>query len=735
VLQQNDHSNQEGYFEFTALAPGDYTVLIKAEGFAAWEGRLTLRVAQNAGLEATLKAAANSQSIDVVDVTPVTDRVDPTISDVKESTRIQSLPLQNRNFVNILNFSAGVVAGGFAGQGNSYTRVNGIPGGSMDYLVDGQTATERFTNELQRVPQPVPTIQELKVTTSNGSAEYSRPGMVEVVTKSGTNDFHGQLFELNKISALQAHSLGQLGPNNFLVRNEFGGNVGGPLRIPGLYNGRDKTFFFVDVEAVRERSAADARYTVPATAWKAGDFSSYTDYTGNPVTIYDPLTTTYNAATKSYVRSPFPGNKIPDSRINPIAKKIMGYIPDPTTNAPYYLGYNYQVPNLRAKSDSTLITAKLDQMIGINRLSARYTHTDQDIFGAGYFLNNRVRQNGGHNGAISYTHIITPNLVNETRAGVQLFHAYSGPQILSPPITQTLGLPTYPGTIAWPSFYYQDPTNNYAFDGIDRDNPKDSPNAAINFGNNLSWSKGQHSMKLGFQYQHVAVTTSEVGQPGGDYSFSGLFTSQMDPTVAATGTYNVQLPDTGFALADFLLGDVDYAGLNQYPVFHTRQGYYAAFAQDDWKIRSNLFLNLGVRWEYWTPFVDHDGRAATLDLTTAGGPTVVYPGSGSPNVDASVLQAYQAAGLKFSSAAAANFPTNLWNMERKNFAPRVGFAYQVDQKTVFRGGYGIYYWAMPLVQYHQNTRKNAPFSYSYQSLVDNNDSASAELTFPVGGPT
>jgi hypothetical protein len=725
--QREDESNREGYFEFSSLAPGEYTVSVKAEGFSIWEGKLTLRVAQTASLDTLLKPASASQTVDVVDVTPVTDRVDPTISDVKESTRIETLPLQNRNFVNLLNFSAGVVAGGFAGQGGNYTRVNGIPGGSMDYLVDGQTAVERFTNELQRVPQPVPTIQEIKVTTSNGSAEYSRPGMVEVVTKSGTNQFHGQLFELNKISALQAHSLGQSGPNNFLVRNEFGGNIGGPIW-------KGKTFFFVDVEAVRQRSAADARYTVPAAAWKAGDFSTYTDYSGNPVTIYDPLTTTYNPGTKSYVRTAFPGNKIPSGRINPIAAKIMSYIPDPTSNAPYYDGFNYQVPNLRAKVNNTLITAKLDQMFGANRLSARYTHTDSDQFGAGYFLNNRSTQAGGHNGAISYTQIITPNIVNETRAGVQLFHQYSGPQVISPPITQTLGLPTYPGTIAWPSFYYSDPTNNYVFDGIDRDNPKDAPNTTINFADNITWSKGKHSVKLGFSYQHVAVTTEEVGQPGGDYSFSGLFTSQMDPGPAATGTYNVQLTDTGFGLADALLGDVDYAGLNQYPVFHTRQAYYAAYAQDDWKITPKLFLNLGLRWEYWSPFADHDGRAATLNLAASGGPAVIYPGSGAPNVDATVLQAYQNAGLQFMSAAAAKYPTNLWNMEKKNFAPRVGFAYQVDSKTVFRGGYGFYYWAMPLVQYHQNTRKNAPFSYSYQSLVDNNDSASAELTFPIGGP-
>lgn len=728
---RSDHTNKSGYFDFAALPPGQYTVSATSEGFATWQGRLTLRVAQTTLVQPVLKLASASTTIDVVDVTAVINRVDPTISDVKEAARIESLPLQNRNFLNILNFTPGVVSNSFAGQGGGYTRVNGIVGGSLDYLVDGQTAVERFTNELQRTPQPLPTIQELKVTTSNGSAEYSRPGLVEVVTKSGSNQLHGQFFELNQISALQAKTLGQTSVN-FLVHNEFGGNLGGPVYLPKLYNGHNKTFFFVDIESVRERSAANGRYTVPLAAWKSGDFSSYVDTTGAPVVIYDPLTTTFSPATGSYVRQPFAGNKIPAARINPIAAKIMTYIPDPNVNIPYYEGQNYQIPNLRAKDDRTLITAKVDQIFGQQRLSARYTYTDENVFGNGYFLNPRVRLNGGHNGAISYTHVITPNLVNETRAGVQLFHAYSGPQLISPPITQTLGLPTYPGTVAWPSFYYEDPTNGYLFDGIDRDNPKNDPTTSINFANNLSWNIGKHSLKGGFGFQYVAVTTEEVGQPGGDYSFSGSFTGQMDPSAASQGIYNQQLPNSGFALADFLLGLTDYAALNVYPVFHTRQNYYSGYLQDDWKITPKLILNLGLRYEYWTPFKDKDGRAATLNFSNAGGPTVVFPGSGQPNVDPAVLTAYQAGGLRFQSAQAAGLPTDLWSMAKNNLGPRFGFAYQANEKTVLRGGYGIYYWAMPLVQYHQNTRKNAPFSYSYQSLVDNNDGAAAELEFPVG---
>ena len=727
---REDRTNREGYFDFTALAPGEYEVRVEREGFADYVAKLTLRVAQNATVDAVLKVTSASTSVNVVDATPVIDRSEATISDVKEDVRIETLPLANRNFLGVLNFTPGVVAAGFAGQGNGYTRVNGIPGGSMDYLVDGQTVSERVTNELQRTPQPLPTIQELKITTSNGSAEYSRPGVVEVATKSGTNQLHGQFFELNRISALQAKTLGQTSVNS-LVHNEFGGNIGGPVVIPKLYHGRDKTFFFVDVEGIQERSAANARYTVPEVNWKAGDFSNFVDSQGAPVVIYDPLTTRYDPVLKSYVRTPFPGNKIPSGRINPIAAKIMTYIPNPDTTAPYYLGPNYQVPNLRALNNQTLITAKVDQLFGPHRLAIRYTHTDQTLGTAGYFLNPNQGARGGHNAAISYTHVFSPSIVNEARGGVQVFHAYSGPKPISPPITQTLGLPTYPGTIAWPSFYFDD-AYSYSFDGIDRDNPKDSPNITVNVADNVTITKGRHEVKTGFAFQHVMVQTYETGQPGGDYSFSGLFTAQMDPSQAATGTLNQQVADTGAALADMLLGYTDYAGLNQYPVFDTRQSYFAGFVQDDWKVTPKLVLNLGLRYDYWTPFKDANGLSSTLKFSAGSNkPVVVYPGSTTPNVDPAVLKAYQAAGLQFQSASAAGFKQDLWSMAKNNIAPRFGVAYTLNQKTVIRGGYGIYYWAMPLIQYHQNTRKNAPFSYSYQSLVDNNDSNAAELTFPA----
>jgi hypothetical protein len=506
----------QGSYTFSALPPGEYEIKAALTGFADFTARLTLRVAQEAVIDLSMTPAQQKTIIQVIaDVTPIINPESSALSDVKEVARIETLPLQTRNFLGILNFTPGVVSNNFAGQGQGYTRVSGVPGGSIDYMVDGMTASERYTNELQRLPQALPTIQEVKVSTANMNAEYSRPGMVEVVTKSGSNEFHGQLFELNQNSAYAAKSFHQQTVNH-LNRNEFGGNISGPVSLPKIYDGRNRTFFFFDDEWIRQRSAGTQRYVVPMPAWKTGDFSTYTDNAGNPIRIFDPLSTRYDAATKSYVRTPFVGNKIPADRMNASGKKIASYLPDPNVNVPYYAGQNWQNPDAGQKDDRNMLTAKLDQVFGPNRLSGRYTYTDQVQFGPRYFLNPNDRLYGGHNAALSFTQLIRPNIVNEIRGGVQRFHAYRGPHLIQPAITETLGLPTYPGTVAWPGVYFGDSwTPDGYFEGIDRDNPQDAPVLTMTVANNLSWNHGRHEFKFGFFYQRNNVNTFETGQPGG----------------------------------------------------------------------------------------------------------------------------------------------------------------------------------------------------------------------------
>lgn len=749
-------SDVNGTYTFPALSPGRYQLKATVSGFEPYEGNLTLRVGQNIQVNPALRIGTVNTTITVAEVTPLIDMADGTISDVKEATRIETLPLVNRNFLNILNFSPGVVAGNFAGQGGGYTRVNGVTGGSATFFVDGQSVNDRFTNELQITPQAVPTIQELKVTTSNGSAEYGTPGVVDVVTKSGTNEFHGQLYELYQNGGFQAKFYNNNSSHPHLVHNEFGGQLGGPVRIPKLYNGKNKTFFFFDAERLIEHSHANpafSQYTVPqgsssAHNWRNGDFSDIVDENGVLAKIYDPLSTRPDPSHPgNYIRDPFPGNIIPLGRISPVAKKVFAAWPEPNVkNADgsccvSYLsngatgGVNYIDPAGQKVTNITRYTGKLQQIFGRNILSARYTYVDQPATGPhGTLLNPRITQNTGHNGTLSFTQSIGSNAVNEFRVGVQLFQNFTGP-VPNPGVVAMLGLPTTPDDIAWPGIgvgYEQNVPSNTAeadFSNIDRDNPKNAPNQSISLGDNFSLVRGRHDMKFGFSAVNTRVNTIEDASPGGNYGFSGGFTAIQDPTSLLSD--GVAAPDTGFGFADLFLGLVDQNYLNLVPHFHTRQSDFSGYAQDNWKITSRLVLNLGLRYEYWTPYTDSSGIQSTLNFTTPI-PSVVTPGSKPASIPANVLAQYQALGVPFQNASQAGFPTSLWSMSKDNLSPRLGFAYQVDSKTVLRGGYGIYYWTMPLVQYQQNTRHNIPFTLGNASLTDDTNPIGAELAYAIG---
>ena len=198
-----------------------------------------------------------------------------------------------------------------------------------------------------------------------------------------------------------------------------------------------------------------------------------------------------------------------------------------------------------------------------------------------------------------------------------------GPRILRRQSRETLGLPTYPGTVAWPSFYFQDAWNSL-FDGIDRDNPQDAPGSQSILAITSPGHTRTTNSSLDFSSRTALLTATKPGNP--EAITAGGFTGLMDPAAAASGILNSPIANTGVGLADMLLGYVDYADLNQYPRFYTRQSDYAAYINDNWRVTHRLTLNLGLRYEYWTPFSDKRDQASTLDLKAPGGPAVVYAG-------------------------------------------------------------------------------------------------------------
>jgi hypothetical protein len=741
-------SSTDGFYTFENLSPANYKLSVTAPGFANWVGLLTLRVSQAALVDATLNAASVTTQVTVRDVTPVIDHVNPTLSDVKNATAIETIPVQNRSILNVLAFSPGVVAGGYGGSGGGYTRVNGVPGGSIDYLVDGQTMTTRWTNELQQDPQSTMTFQEVKIITANGDAQYNRPGIVELVTKSGTNQFHGQAFELNQNQHLTARAFNSGLVVPFLQHNEYGAQLGGPVWLPKVYNGRNKTFFFVDFEWIKDNRNSFQTYIVPTQAQRQGDLSTVlAGNTGSPITIYDPLTTTNGAP---YSRTPFPGNIIPTNRLNPVTQKIFGITPvpgliplaepninvSPTDIAVNFIP-NYIPPTTKATNDLKTYTAKVDQLFGPNRLAARYTYSSSNSVNPEYYAPTQpdAHITGGHNGSLTFTQVISPRAINVAHVGETYNHAFRGPIPIGG-VAQALGLPVYQNLPVWPQFYF----DSYALTdtywvGIDRDNPQDYPNSTIIGSDQFTYHRGNHQMVFGFDVNNTRINTFEVGQPGSNYDYAGFFTAIQNPA-AADGT---TIANTGSGLADFLLGDTNGLTVNTYPHYHTRQTEYDGYAQDNWRATQNLTLNLGLRYVYWTAFSDASGLYSTFDPNIPGG-MIVYAGSGAPaQTPPAVLASFVAAGLPIESAAAAHYPLSLFTMPKWNFEPRLGFAYQVNSKTVLRGGWGIYQWVIPLQQFQQASRKNPPFSYNTALSPGEIDgvainTAATELEFPNAQP-
>ncbi|MEO6829746.1 MAG: TonB-dependent receptor, partial [Acidobacteriaceae bacterium] len=392
------------------------------------------------------------------------------------------------------------------------------------------------------------------------------------------------------------------------------------------------------------------------------------------------------------------------------------------------------------------MTAKVDQIFGASRLAGRYNYSLQNNLSPLSYAPTApdIGVVGGHNGSLMLTTAIGARAVNVAHVGVQYNHAFRGPAPV-PGIATALGLPTYADLVSWPGFYWFYGSNDGYWTGLDRDNPQDYPNQIISGSDQFSYNRGNHQLMFGFSVSNSRLTTFEIGQPGGNYSFDGNYTGLQDPTAVAGGSYNVAVSDTGSGLADFLLGNTSQAILTVFPHYHTRQTEYDGFIQDNWRATPHLTLNLGVRYEYWTPFSDAGGLSSTLNPDVPGG-MVVYAGKGPlpSQVPQGVFDSFVAAGLPIESAAAAKYPLKLFTMPKNNFEPRLGFAYQINDKTVLRGGWGVYQWVMPLQQFEQATRKNPPFSYAAQiepgevGGVSTNNVA-AELEFPVasanfGGP-
>ncbi len=709
-----------GAFYFGALQRGPYRVTIELTGFKKWSGTLLLQVGQDAVLSPVLEVGEISAVVEVTGATPTIATESSPVANVKDFERIRDLPLNGRYISNLFDLTPGVEGGGNA-------RVNGLKVGSLEITLDGISLVDRFGGGIARVQPGLDTVQEFRIETIGSDARYSRPATVTLATRGGTNAFHGSVFETHRnntagLVARRRNQAPETCANDFaacfpkLIRNEFGASAGGPFWLGNLYDGRDKTFWFFAYEGLRQQQSRRTAFTMTPTAamWN-GDLSNTFDSGGNQYIIYDPLTTDANG-----VRQPFPGNKIPSTRISQFAKTVQALTALPLNDVNPHLGSNYEryYPSI-LNADN--ITVKGDQRLSSrDNLSVRWTQSKSKRRVEGGYWGNPSSPEDAHgssrsdatvnNVSTTWTSTLTPRLLSQLMVGVHRSYKSSGTLADFTDWPTKLGFPNPFGAQGWPTFYaYSGPT----YFGWDSDNRKDEALTGIVLEENVSWSKGNHEIQFGGKIRKEYNNVAELQQAQGSHNFGGEWTALWSPDDGWS------YPFTGSGFADLLLGLPDYLS-NQYNrgFFYFQQLETGLYFNDKWRVTPRLTLNLGLRWDNWTPYHEKHNRLDTADMDTVATKFEVMTPNGLdiyslPGIPPSVLDSWSARGLTYTTADAVGYPSNLFSADRNNFGPRLGVAFKINNKTVLRGGYGEYFWTMPLSQILQASRTNPPLNLRF----------------------
>lgn len=710
-------TNEIGFYLFAGLPPGDYRLVAEANGFKKWSGSLTLTAGQTAVVEPALEVGSVDSVIEVTGAAPVINTESTEVGSVKDNVRIQQLPLNGRQITNLFDLTPGVEGGG-------NPRVNGMKVGATDMTLDGVSMVDRFGGGMARVQPGMDTVQEFRIETAGSGAQFSRPATVTVVTKSGTNQFHGAAFETfrNNGGGLRARQRQDGNSGAFLARNEFGVSAGGPVMIPKLYDGRNKSFWFAAYEGLRQRQKSFYQDTVPTEELWSGNFSSVTDPNSNRYTIYDPLSTSATGT-----RTPFANSVIPTSRLSPFYAAMKSVTHAPTNSTSPYLGNNMQT-YYPVKTDTDNLTLKGDHHFNEkNILSARFTHSKRAFqqLGGVYGAPREDISNGYgtsrndadvYSTSIRYTRTFTPSFLSEIMLAAHRAPKSSGTMADNTDWATKLGLPNPFGAGGWPTMYAASAGGNTYF-SYDADNRKDEMLTAYIFQPNFTWVKGAHTIKFGGQYRQELNNVRELQQTQGEHDFSGQWTQQYDPASDNAVSY------TGDGFAAMALGLGSYYS-NQFNrgYFYFRQKEIGLYAEDTWKVNNRLTLTLGLRYDKWTPYKEKYDRLVNVDLNgLANGFQVVTPFNTKmediPGLPPSMLASWKLRGLTWTTADQAGLPGNLIPADNNNFGPRIGVAYKLTPKTSIRGSYGEFFWTMPLSQILQASRTNPPFNLRYENPI------------------
>jgi hypothetical protein len=558
------------------------------------------------------------------------------------------------------------------------TVISGVQGQQVTFLLDGVDITEQHQGGTF-TQTSIDALQEFSVQQNAYSAEFSRAGgFFNATTKGGTNKFTGNVFEFLRNTNLDARDFFAIN-REVLKRNQFGGTMGGPVVIPGVYNGRDKTFFFFSYEGLRERQGLVYNNTVPSPAQRTGDYSA-----PKLNRLYDPLTTRANPSGSGTIRDPFSGNVIPSSRITSQARFFDRYMPGPNTAS----GNAVFAPARAVTEDQ--ITLRGDQQLTANhRLFVRWSYNnnrmDEPTNSPALGLANLWAK--GHNVAGSLNSNLRATMIHEFRFNYLVNALSNSPFLAGTDFNKEAGItgfeetriPGFAGSFPDFSWSGYSSIQGSAFD----QRPKTQDRLAYEFMDNVTWIKNQHVLKFGGKIRYHRWLGTDSRQYVGSWSFTGQVTENPASTSG-----------TGDSYADFLLGYPNSVA-RAYPgkTFGGYGTYWHAFVQDDWKVSNRLTLNLGLRYEYSPFYKGWRGQVGTFDGTRSR-PIIIASKTDQIDLDAqySGRVAYELFKDLIQTSSQAGLPLAITWPNKKDFAPRLGLAWRpLGEKTVFRGGYGIFY--------------------------------------------
>jgi hypothetical protein len=662
-FKRETSSNDEGYFTVPSLQPGSYQVSIQKEGFKpVLQTGVVLQVEQVARLDYTLQTGTVTDTVEVQAGGVALDSESASIGQVVSQRQVNDLPLNGRNFLQLLFIGAGAVQ--TAGEQGVMRRgagdaisINGSRPTSNNYMLDGTSNTDTALGT-PAVILSVDAIQEFKEQTTTYSAEYGfSANQINIISKSGTNDLHGTAFWFGRNDALDANSyFNNLAGNrkNKLRQNQFGFVAGGPVWVPKLYNGRDKSFWLVNYEGARIRSGFQSFNNVPTADQLAGRFTT---------TIIDPVT-----------GQPFANNTIPQARFSRLANLARAkFFPAPNSS----LAQGNYVLSRTLPNDTDQFTVRGDQNLGKWGTGfGRYTKTDYTNTTTGSVtpLGDNFFIQKSTNWQVSHSLPISPTLVNQFRFGyVEATANQNGPTAEQADLDALRLTGVFTNTLSDAQRGY--PGIAFAVGGLARvggavNDYTTSNQPMWDIGNTTSWIRGTHTLNFGANYRRWKLNRDTAADFFGDFTFNGSF--------------------TGHPVADLLLGYFSGASSFQPSAFSDPQGagnprqynfqYFAPFIQDDWKVNERLTLNLGVRWDYRTAPYETNDHFAWRDLSNPRGGFLV--------ADKTLVEKGIIGDGSYYKFAGRRNPADA---TKKVFAPRFGFAFRPFEKTVLRGGYGLFY--------------------------------------------